>query len=81
MDNDNTNQNTATNTTTVKLDKGTKLILVMIALGLFLNAVPNLTQAAYAQLSYGDKIEVKVSGRLEVDDDGGTFDVRCYGCN
>ena len=69
----NKENNTTQTTTTVKLDKGTKLILAMIAFGLFLNAVPNLTQSAYAQLAYNDTIKVEVNS-------DGLFEISCYGC-
>ena len=57
----------------IKLEKSVKVILGVLALGVLLNAFAPVfdVRKAFAELSYGDKIKVVVSGSLGCS----------YGCN
>jgi hypothetical protein len=57
----------------IKLEKSVEIILGVLAFGVFLNAFAPVfdVRKAFAELEYGDKIKVELSGSVGCD----------YGCN
>mgnify|MGYP000073619488 CR=1 FL=1 len=57
----------------IKLEKSVKIILGVLALGVLLNAFAPVfdVRKAFAELSYGDKIKVKVVGSVAVNCNSG----------